>query len=77
MPKVVGDILKTSAVVGALFSFFVFAANKWISNVEADVATLKESALRGDGAIIEVKSTSREIVARLDRIERKLDRILP
>lgn len=75
MPKALKDFISASALVGALFSFFVFASNKWISNVEADVATLKESALRGDKAIVEITATSRDVLHRLERIEHKLDQI--
>ena len=74
MPKALKDFLSVSAIVGALFSFFVFASSRWINEVDAKAATSAGEIVTIKVMLAEIKG---DILTRLERIERKIDRMIP
>lgn len=76
MPKVIKDFLSISAIVGALSMFFVFASNKWILGVETAISEVRIEQVAKEKRLSRIEAIIQEIRDRLERIERKLDRVV-
>lgn len=81
----VGKFLKVSSLLTVLCSFFVYAASRWINGIEiaqaksiADVLEIRSKIEETKSEVRSVRAEmagfAREIIGRLERIERKMDR---
>lgn len=75
MPKIIQDFIGAAAIVGALAMFFVFASSRWIDGVEGELRSLAERTHAQDTKSAAFETILAEIRDRLEKIDKKIDRV--